>query len=436
MVKSNDMRFWSLFARLLKLGLILLLATLLLGSSTQPLTDRTSRARAFTREIEFDFVSWTLDALGFKIQQWTLGTEGYLTPEARRQMMLEYLQLTTARGQLEGQISAVFADPNESDPQTASRELRQQFERVEARRLKLEPVAEAVLEGQVASVVAEMGLTLGGQPVPPVLYHSTPLPLALIISPRDKIFQETSISLSPELDVDQFNALEAQVDEALNMSSLIVYIGGIGLYPSMVYQTDSLNGLSEVVAHEWIHNFLILRPLGINYFTSPELRVMNETTASIAGKEIGRAVLERYYPELVPPPPPPAPAEPPAASAPPPPPVFDFYAEMRETRVTVDALLAEGKIEEAEAYMEQRRVVFWENGYRHLRKLNQAYFAFHGAYADHPSGGAAGADPVGAAVRLLRAQSPTLADFVKRMSWMSSFEQLQRAVDETDGKID
>jgi hypothetical protein len=78
--------------------------------------------------------------------------------------------------------------------------------------------------------------------------------------------------------------------------------------------------------------------------------------------------------------------------------------------------------------MEQRRIFFWENGY-HIRKLNQAYFAFHGAYADEP-GGAAGEDPVGAAVRALRAQSPSLAAFLNRISWMTSFEQLQRAANE------
>ncbi|MBN2499961.1 MAG: hypothetical protein JXB38_04280, partial [Anaerolineales bacterium] len=107
-------------------------------------------------------------------------------------------------------------------------------------------------------------------------------------------------------------------------------------------------------------------------------------------------------------------------------PVFDFRTEMRETRVTADALLAEGKIEEAEAYMEARRVYLWENGYR-IRKLNQAYFAFHGAYADQP-GGAAGDDPVGAAVRELRAGSAGLADFINRMSWMDSYADLQKAV--------
>ena len=107
-------------------------------------------------------------------------------------------------------------------------------------------------------------------------------------------------------------------------------------------------------------------------------------------------------------------------------PPFDFRAEMHETRVHVDALLAQGKIDEAEAYMEQRRQVFLKNGYL-IRKLNQAYFAFNGAYADVP-GGAAGEDPVGPAVRALRAKSRSLADFVNTIAWMTSFQQLQQAI--------
>jgi hypothetical protein len=134
--------------------------------------------------------------------------------------------------------------------------------------------------------------------------------------------------------------------------------------------------------------------------------------------------MERFYPQLVPPPPPPEiPSEP---GEPPPPPTFDFRDEMRKTRVTVDQLLAEGKIEEAETYMEARRLEFWEQGYR-IRKLNQAYFAFHGAYADQP-GGAAGEDPVGEAVRELYANSSSLAAFLKRIAWMTSFEDLLAAI--------
>jgi hypothetical protein len=95
---------------------------------------------------------------------------------------------------------------------------------------------------------------------------------------------------------------------------------------------------------------------------------------------------------------------------------------MRETRVRVDELLAEGKVEEAEAYMEQRRQVFVEEGY-HIRKLNQAYFAFHGAYADQP--GASGADPIGPAVRDLFARVPDLHSFVAQASRVTTLEELE-----------
>jgi hypothetical protein len=99
---------------------------------------------------------------------------------------------------------------------------------------------------------------------------------------------------------------------------------------------------------------------------------------------------------------------------------------MHTTRVVVDALLASGRILDAETYMEQRRQIFVQNGF-YVRRVNQAYFAFYGAYADVP-GGAAGEDPVGPAVRALRSQSRSLAEFVNRIAWMTSFEQLQRTV--------
>ena len=76
--------------------------------------------------------------------------------------------------------------------------------------------------------------------------------------------------------------------------------------------------------------------------------------------------------------------------------------------------------------MERRRREFVQNGY-YIRRLNQAYFAFYGAYAETP-GGAAGTDPVGPAVRELRSQSESLADFVNQISWMTSFDQLRAAV--------
>ena len=418
------MRLRTILRHIIEIAPVIILAILLLGGSSISPGDKTERLRAFTRDIEFNYVSWTLDALRVKLDQISLGTSNYLSEEADRQVVLDYLDLVTRIQQAEAQLREVYGNPEIEDKQAASDILRQDLDKLFVQKEKLAPLAESVLQNQVNHVAADMGLTVGGQLIPPILYHSTPLPYALIVSPRDAIRQDMNISLDPDLTVDQQVALEEEVDQSLDVSSLVVGIGGIGTYPTMVSQTNNLPWLVEVISHEWTHNYLSLRPLGINYLTSPELRTMNETAASISGKEIGRAVLERYYPEFVPPPPPPPTQNTDKEAPEPEPPAFDFRAEMRETRVKVDELLAEGKIEEAEGYMEQRREFFWDNGY-HIRKLNQAYFAFYGAYADVP-GGAAGEDPVGAAVRQLRAESPSLDAFLNRISWMSSFDQLKR----------
>ena len=90
---------------------------------------------------------------------------------------------------------------------------------------------------------------------------------------------------------------------------------------------------------------------------------------------------------------------------------------MRRIRQRVDQLLVEGKIREAEAYMEAERVKLVEKGYN-LRKLNQAYFAFHGSYALSP----ASVDPIGPQIRQLRAATPSLKIFLNRVGWLNNYE--------------
>jgi hypothetical protein len=389
-----------------------------------PPGDEIERVRAYTRAIEFDYIGWTIDAIGIKLGQAALGTDRYLPSKDQREVLSKYLEIIGRHQAVEAQLYDIYADPSISDPVEASKALQLEQEINLEQLAQIEPLAESILQKQIGTIIADFDLDLGGQPIPPLLYHTTPPPAALIVSPKDEIRQITNISIDPGLSVDEQERLEDEVDSALSVSTLVVPIGGVGVFPTMVMQTTDLNWLTEVIAHEWIHNYLTLRPLGINFLTSPELRTMNETTAAIAGKEIGRAVMERYYPQLMPPEPEAETA--PQESEPGSPQLFDFRAEMRETREVTDRLLAEGKIEQAEIYMELRRQYFWDFGY-HIRKLNQAYFAFHGAYADQP-GGAAGDDPIGAAVRALRDQSPSLVDFLNQISWMWSVEQLTEAV--------
>ncbi|MCX7608544.1 MAG: hypothetical protein N2049_04915 [Anaerolineales bacterium] len=418
-------RLLQILDRVLASALLIILAI----SASTVTTPRTlyEKARQFTRLVEFEPLGWTLDALGVKLIQSALDTPFYFSPETQKTIVQDYLQLIDEILQNEYRLQMLYGDPSVSDPLAASEEQRAHLHRLYDRQKQLAPLAEAVLEAQISALLEGLDLTVVGQPIPPVLFHISPLPYHLVISPRDKIQREASIALLPDLPLEEQIALEEKVAAALDVSTLVVPVGGIGAYPTMVMRTTSLDWLADTIAHEWIHNWLSLRPLGLHYESSPELRTMNETTASIAGREIATLFMQRYYPEWssvrT------SPIHYRAAPVPPggwPRPAFDFRAEMYVTRVRVDELLAQGKIEEAEAYMEARRQIFWENGYL-IRKLNQAYFAFYGAYADQP-GGAAGEDPVGPAVRALRAQSASLAEFLKTIAAMSSFEELQRAI--------
>jgi hypothetical protein len=417
-------------ARIVDVISILIVIVLVGGGDSPRLTDDSDRVRVYTREIEFDYPNWVWNATWVKIGQSAIHAPHIFERGTNKQIVFEYLRVTERLIQTEVQIERIYADPDIADRDAAGAFLRAQRDELVERQRALAPFAESVLQAQVAEALAHFDLTTGGQPLPPVLYHSSPTPLALIVAPRHHIHQIANVSVLPTLTLDEQIRLEDKVAQGLNVSTLVVPIGGVGVYPTMVMETTNLSWMLNTIAHEWSHNYLNVRPLGIYYGTTPELRTMNETTANIVGDEIGLYILEQHYPERL-------------GSSPgrglislngqnlpstrlddtPP---FDFRAEMHKTRVTADRLLEEGKIEEAEAYMEQRRLFFWENGFP-LRKLNQAYFAFHGAYADVP-GGPAGEDPVGPAVRALREQSNSLAEFVNTIAWMTSFEQLQKAI--------
>ena len=400
------------------------------GGDAPRFTGQSDRVRLFTRDIEFDYPNWVWEATWLKIEQSALNAPFLFERGTNKQLVFEYLRVTQQLIQTEGSIEQIFADPAVTDKESTSAFLRTKRDELIAKQNSLAPFAESALQSQLSEALAQLGLTMAGQPMPPTLYHVSSTPLALIVAPRDHIHQIANISVLPTLTLDEQIKLEDEVAQSLDVSTLVVGIGGVGVYPTMVTETTDLRWMLETIAHEWTHNYLNVRPLGLNYSTTHELRTMNETTASIVGNEVGNLVLQNYYPEML------------ASSTsrglisvdqsvlssdrlddPPP---FDFRAEMHETRVTADEMLAQGKIEEAEAYMETRRQLFWDNGYL-LRKLNQAYFAFHGAYADTP-GGAAGEDPVGPAVRALREQSASLEDFINTIAWMTSFEQLQEAI--------
>jgi hypothetical protein len=251
---------------------------------------------------------------------------------------------------------------------------------------------------------------------PPLDFEFDQPPRLLVISPRDRISLDRSILLRRGLTSDQVTALEDQT-AATGVSSLVVDLSGIATYPSTVPEYDSYEDVLETVAHEWLHQYLFFHPLGSHYFDNEALRTLNETVANIGGREIADLVQQRF--------PLPQSSFVAAADGPGEEPRIDFRAEMHELRLEVDELLSEGKIAEAETLMEKKRKFLAENGL-YIRKINQAYFAFHGQYADTP----ASSSLIGPKMLELRRLSPSLGDFIRSAATITSEEELDRLLTE------
>lgn len=406
--------------------LVLLMALLLVLSVDNP--PPASMEARIDRQLtgrQFDLVTWEIRAVWQKVKHDILSPESAMTEQARSDFVIGFLSLVGETQRLDNEINRTYADPSVEDADAATAGLRSRREELRDAIDNQQPLAEAILEEQVASVLGDEGFGMLGQELPPVKMHFTPLPQLLVISPRDHIERIYQLNLTHGLSTAEQEAIEERIDATFDVSSLVTGIGGLSAYPSMLLESSSINWVTEVTAHEWTHHYLTPRPLGWHYLSSAHTRTINETVSSIVGREVGRKVVARYYPKHLPPAPEPPP-EPPDRD-PSEPAGFDFRLEMRETRVRVDELLADGRVEEAEAYMERRRRVFVEHGYA-IRKLNQAYFAFHGAYADQP--GASGEDPIGPAVREAFARSPDLHTFVNSLAGVTTLEELQTLLDQ------
>lgn len=411
----------------------------------------------------FDYIAWLAEAYTEKGEQGLVPIQNFMDDSQRAQFVVDYLDRTRRLLDARREVERVYADPSVADPDAASAGLRAERDRLRAEVEQRRPTAEAILEAQITAVLLDEGMGIGGRVFPPVQARITPLPNILIISPRDEIKREPGVSLSAGLSVERSEQIENDVFSQLDKSALVTPIGGLAVYPSMIVETQDLLFLLQTTSHEWVHHWLFFRPLGIqlllNSVTGGDTLTINETVASLVGDELGILILKRFYPEIArrdyayvyePPQPEPDASAPPAED----PNAFNFNREMHTTRVQVDEYLASARelkakaieaeaagraddgralraeaqtwIDKAETYMEERRKLFVANGYWWIRKLNQAYFAFYGSYADQP--GASGADPLGPAVRDLRKKVSKIADFLNAVAPIISLDDLKRAL--------
>ena len=321
-------------------------------------------------------------------------------------------ELATANAALNRSMSHRTAD------ETAR--LHAEVDRIAAERMSIRNGAEETMESAISAVVQEIGLGWRADIVfPPVDIRLGSAPAVLLTSPRSRIERQHEALLEPGVTLAVRERLENQLMTQDDSTSAGTFqISGLATYPASVLDTIPLADAFRVAGHEWTHHYMAFRPLGRKMFTAPEMVALNETTADIIGRELGDRAREFLFgggePPSTPIPPPPAPAGDTAERQE----HFDFAAEMRATRLRVDELLSEGKVDDAEEYMEERRLLFVRNGFP-IRRLNQAYFAFHGTYA----GSAASSSPIGGQLSRFRELTPDLRAFVVEMSQIGSYQQ-------------
>lgn len=372
----------------------------------------------------FSVVSWELANLPDKWARRMISAPGWAGEDVGREWREaeQYFEAGRRRAETERELIRQSAEwPGGADGRRASAELRQRREELRSRQDELRAGVEETLESAVADTLR--GLGFGGWPgvFPPVDTVLTGSPTVLVLSPRERIERRDGAVLRAGLTGDEREGIESAVAGSTDWVPLVVDTGGIAFYPSIARSDGGLDFAVETIAHEWVHHWLWFRPLGRRYFESGELATLNETVATIAGNEIGRLARQRLEGR-----------EPESSgqshhgptveehSGGNEPVRFDFQSEMRATRVRVDELLAVGDVKGAEAYMEERRLVFVSEGYT-IRKLNQAYFAFYGTYGTM---GAAGVDVIGEQMTELRRRSSSLKEFLDTAAKITSAEEL------------
>lgn len=399
-------------------GIVVIFAALMVVGCSSSAASFDSRLGSIVKPYRFSIAGWELKAIPAEIQQWLFGKHEQPADDVRT--VLNYFAHVEYSRALRSEIEGAGVNGRSVDYAAIEAEMAGINSQEEA----MSDAVKKIISRQIKDTLAEQGIfnpadSLGLRfSFPPVNFKLGKPPNVLIVSHRDRIENIKEITLNQELSPIQVEDIESRVD-ALGVSSLVVEPGGFGgTYPTFVINSAGLRFTIDAATEEWLHQYLAFKPLGFRYvlhLTSIsrdyEIVTINETVASMVSKEIGAMVYDRYYASQA------------SGKEVKPPRRFDFNREMREIRREVDRLLAQGQVEQAEKFMEGKREYLAQNGY-HIRKLNQAYFAFNGSYADSPTS----ISPIGAELRSLRSRSVSLRDFLDRAAGMTNRQDLINAV--------
>ena len=382
-----------------------------------------SRLSLIIKPYRFSIVQWELNTISHEVNQLMFNRSEEFDDETG--VVTEYFAFVERIKTLKAEIQQI----NTGDSEVDSVSLEAELNMVQEQGVALKNTAEKIMERQIRETLAQQDIF---NPIdkyiklritfPPVNFTLDTLPYLLVISPRQRIESMREILLRPDLSREEMDDIELEVDK-LGVSSLVVRLGGLGTtYPTFVTNEASLWFTIDTAIEEWLHQYLVFKPLGFLYLLdltglsrNYEIATINETLVGMVSREIGAIVRETYYSEY-------GNNDNQTVES-----EFDFNREMREIRKAVDKYLVQGKIERAEEYMEQKRQYLTLRG-RYIRKLNQAYFAWYGTYADSPTS----INPIGLELKELRSQSDSLRGFLDTIALMTSRQELRANINAAD----
>jgi hypothetical protein len=393
----------------------------LIGGGCSPEVGLDASLNSIVKPYRFDIVSWELEALSGELEEMLFGDEGVSADESP--VVLEYFSVMEKIRALSREIEEVRSGVKTGDIALLEAEMNILQKQQEA----LERQAEKIIEGQIRETLTQLGIfnPLNGcigleTGFPPVNFIIEEPPKILVVSLRDNIESIREITLVTDINLEEIENIEGAVDE-LGVSSLVVNIGGIATYPAFVASSASLRFTINAAIEEWLHQYLFFKPLGFMYALDLlgvsrgyEIAIINETLAGMVSNEIGDILYQNYYAKYDE-----ETSQAGAAES-----EFDFNQEMRDIRRQVDEYLARGEIELAEEFMEKKRLYLISQDY-YIRKLNQAYFAFYGTYADSPTS----IDPIGVELRTLRDKCDSAKDFLGKVALMTSRSELIESIE-------
>jgi hypothetical protein len=410
------------------------LVMLLLVTWLVPVGDKRSDTAAVQVSLDhtYGLVSWEFENFFDKWRHrvWT-ALPWTPTSEADRRRALDRYVVLVDELRIAKDLLSEASSENGSDQGNVSN-AQLAVDRLIAERDGFRDGVEEFLEQAVADAIRSAEVDLVGSFVwPPVDFRIDSPPKLLVTSPRDVIRRDEDVLIDPEISIDDIEKIENELAEVANISAVVLQTGGLASYPNVIPTAD-LERLLDVAAHEWLHAYLVFNPLGRAYFDGGDIRVMNETLADIFGQEIGLRVYSEITGE-----PYVAPVRPETAmrnteSKNPDGPGgsdsdeetgaddFDFNRFMAETRARTDELLEEELMDEAESYMESRRIELLDHGHT-IRKINQAYFAFHNTYAESPSS----TSPIARYLWDLRDQVDTVGELVKLLRPLGTYKEFE-----------